>query len=52
MKTVNNLPAAILVDGDNASVERLEEVIRFVSKFGTPIIRRIYGDWNKLIMKK
>ena len=47
MKTINNLPAAILVDGDNASTERLEDIVRFVSKFGNPIIRRIYGDWNK-----
>lgn len=52
MKTINNQPAAILVDGDNASAERLEEVIRFVSKFGMPIIRRIYGNWSKPIMKK
>lgn len=52
MKTMNNLPAAILVDGDNASPERLEDIVRFVSKFGSPIIRRIYGDWNKPIMKK
>lgn len=52
MKTIKNQPAAILVDGDNASAERLEDVIRFVSKFGMPIIRRIYGDWNKPVMKK
>lgn len=52
MKTINNLPAAIFVDGDNASTERLEDIVRFVSKFGNPIIRRIYGDWNKPVMKK
>lgn len=52
MKTINNLLAAILVDGDNASTERLEDIVRFVSKFGNPIIRRIYGDWNKPVMKK
>lgn len=52
MKTIKNQPAAILVDGDNASAERLEDVIRFASKFGMPIIRRIYGDWNKPVMKK
>lgn len=52
MKNVNNQAAAILVDGDNASPERLEDLIRFVSKFGAPIIRRIYGDWNKPALKK
>lgn len=52
MKTINNQPAAILVDGDNASAERLEDVVRFVSRFGIPIIRRIYGDWNKPAIKK
>lgn len=52
MKSKNNQPIAILVDGDNASPDKLNEVIRFVSKFGNPIIKRIYADWTKSCMGK
>lgn len=52
MKSKNNQPIAILVDGDNASPDKLNEIIQFVSKFGNPIIKRIYADWTKLGMGK
>lgn len=43
----NNLPIAILIDGDNASPEKLNEVIRFATTHGNPIIKRVYADWTK-----
>lgn len=38
---------AVLIDGDNASSEKMEDVMRFVSRYGTAVVRRIYGDWTK-----
>ena len=45
MKTDMKYAVAVLVDGDNASFENLEDVMGFVSHHGNAIIRRIYGDW-------
>ena len=42
-----NLSVAVLIDGDNASFEKMEDVMRFVSRYGTAVVRRIYGDWTK-----
>lgn len=43
----NPISIAILVDGDNATASKLNEVIKFVSSYGAPIVRRIYADWSK-----
>lgn len=43
----NAISLAILVDGDNATASKLNEVVKFVSGYGTPIVRRIYADWSK-----
>src|SRR5688572_21289809 len=37
---------AMLIDGDNAQPTLLEKMIIEASKYGTVIIRRIYGDWT------
>lgn len=37
---------AMLIDGDNAQPALLEKMLIEASKFGTVIIRRIYGDWT------
>ncbi len=47
MKTDMKYAGAVLVDGDNASFENLEDVMGFVSRHGNAIIRRIYGDWTR-----
>ena len=47
MKTDMKYAVAVLVDGDNASFENLEDVMGFVSRHGNAIIRRIYGDWTR-----
>ncbi len=36
---------AVLVDGDNAQPQLLDEIMKEVARHGTPLIRRIYGDW-------
>lgn len=42
-----DLSVAVLIDGDNASSEKMEDVMRFVSRYGAAVVRRIYGDWTK-----
>ncbi len=45
-KAVGQTLLAFLVDGDNASARLIREMLTEVSKFGTPIIRKVYGDWT------
>lgn len=47
MKQKKDLLIAVLIDGDNVSSDRMEDVIKFASRYGSAIIRRIYGDWTK-----
>jgi hypothetical protein len=41
-----NQRIAMLIDGDNAEPALLEKMLIETSKYGTVIIRRIYGDWT------
>jgi hypothetical protein len=43
---------AVLIDGDNASPNRIGEVIKFVSQYGYPLVKRIYADWTQPAMAK
>lgn len=36
---------AVLIDGDNAEAALLPRILSELSGFGTPNVRRIYGDW-------
>lgn len=47
MKKKKDLLIAVLIDGDNASSEKMEDIMQFVSRYGTAIVKRIYGDWTK-----
>ncbi|MBF0647246.1 NYN domain-containing protein [Dysgonomonas sp. GY75] len=46
-KEKKHISLAVLVDGDNATASRLTDVIKFVSGYGEPIVKRIYADWSK-----
>jgi hypothetical protein len=37
---------ALLVDGDNAVASPIAEILEEAAKYGTAIIRRVYGDWT------
>ena len=37
---------AVLIDADNASAGVTSELLAEVAKFGTPTIKRAYGDWT------
>src|SRR2546426_5652614 len=45
-------PIAFLVDGDNASPELLPEMLAESSKYGSVLIRRVYGDWTSPQMNR
>ena len=36
---------AVLIDGDNAPRTAIKEIMEECVKYGTPTIKRIYGDW-------
>ncbi|MEQ9288125.1 MAG: NYN domain-containing protein [Cyclobacteriaceae bacterium] len=38
---------AVLIDGDNIPAKYIKEMMGEITKYGTPTIKRIYGDWTK-----
>jgi uncharacterized LabA/DUF88 family protein len=38
---------AVLIDGDNIPSGYIKEMMEEITKYGTPTIKRIYGDWTK-----
>lgn len=49
METTRRL--ALMIDGDNAQAALLPEMLAEMTKYGTAIIRRVYGDWTEAEMK-
>lgn len=43
---LNNLRLAVLIDADNAPRDCLKCVMEEIAIYGTPTIKRIYGDWT------
>lgn len=43
---MNNLRLAVLIDADNAPRDCLKSVMEEIAIYGTPTIKRIYGDWT------
>lgn len=43
---LNNLRLAVLIDADNAPRDCLRSVMEELAIYGTPTIKRIYGDWT------
>lgn len=44
--TLNNLLLAVLIDADNVPRNCLKNVMEEIAIYGTPTIKRIYGDWT------
>ena len=44
--SINNLRLAVLIDADNAPRDSLKSVMEEIAIYGTPTIKRIYGDWT------
>lgn len=43
---------AVLIDGDNIPSMYVNEMMEEIAKYGSPTIKRIYGDWTKPHLKK
>jgi uncharacterized LabA/DUF88 family protein len=47
MREKNDLNLAVLIDADNIPYSNIKGMLDEIAKFGTPTIKRIYGDWTK-----
>ncbi|MFX0151716.1 MAG: NYN domain-containing protein [Candidatus Hodarchaeota archaeon] len=47
----NQRKLAVLIDADNAQPAIIEELLAEIAKFGTAIVRRVYGDWTSSHLK-
>ena len=43
---------AVLIDGDNIPSAYVKEMMEELAKYGSPTIKRIYGDWTKPNLSK
>jgi uncharacterized LabA/DUF88 family protein len=46
MSEINDLKLAVLIDADNISYKNIKGIMEEITKYGTPTIKRIYGDWT------
>ena len=46
MPEQNNLRLAVLIDADNVPRDSLKPAMEEIAIYGTPTIKRIYGDWT------
>jgi len=44
---MKDIKLAVLIDGDNIPSRYIKEMMEEITKYGTPTIKRIYGDWTK-----
>ncbi|EGJ50836.1 NYN domain-containing protein [Desulfocurvibacter africanus] len=42
---------AVLIDADNATASAIDGLLKEVSKYGTPTVKRAYGDWTTSQLK-
>jgi uncharacterized LabA/DUF88 family protein len=46
MQKQDELRLAVLIDADNAPRRQLKEIMEEIAVYGTPTVKRIYGDWT------
>ncbi len=44
---IDDLKIAVLIDADNVSSSKIEDILDEVKRYGIPSIKRIYADWTK-----
>ncbi len=44
--TNNDLQIAVLIDADNVPYKSIKGILEEITRYGTPTIKRIYGDWT------
>jgi uncharacterized LabA/DUF88 family protein len=47
MTTNDDLKLAVLIDGENIPSANVKDMMEEIAKYGSPTIKRIYGDWTK-----
>ena len=47
MNELNDKFLAVLIDADNISYKNIKNMLVEITRYGTPTIKRIYGDWTK-----
>lgn len=47
MEIQNEMRLAVLIDADNVPYANIKGIMAEIARYGTPIIKRIYGDWTK-----
>ena len=52
MNNNKELKLAVLIDGDNIPSAHVKGMMEEITKYGTPTIKRIYGDWTKPHLSK
>ncbi|NMA25887.1 MAG: NYN domain-containing protein, partial [Clostridiales bacterium] len=43
---LNNLRLAVLIDAENVPRNCIKSIMEEIAIYGTPTIKRIYGDWT------
>ncbi len=49
---IKDIKLAVLIDGDNIPSKYIKEMMQEITKYGTPTVKRIYGDWTKPHLSK
>ena len=49
---IKDIKLAVLIDGDNIPSRYIKEMMQEITKYGTPTVKRIYGDWTKPHLSK
>lgn len=52
MNPYDEIKLAVLIDGDNIPSARIKEMMEEIAKYGSPTIKRIYGDWTRPHLSK
>ncbi|MHB1452470.1 MAG: NYN domain-containing protein [Saccharofermentanales bacterium] len=47
MNELNDKNLAVLIDADNISYKNIKNMLIEITRYGTPTIKRIYGDWTR-----
>lgn len=47
MKATKDIRIAVLIDADNVPSANIKAMLEEIAKYGTPTLKRIYGDWTK-----
>lgn len=51
MQMQMDMRLAVLIDADNVPHDRITGMMKEIARYGTPTIKRIYGDWTKPDLK-